>query len=162
MLLLLLHCLKISPAKVGILIDSAGNACISNFSQLVVISDPENTLYPSAVGGTVGWMSPELIAPGEFGLEKSLLTKSSDCYALGMVLYETISGNLPFYEHADAMVLMQLMGGGHPTRSMKFSENLWEVLEQCWAAHPNDRPSVEDVLQRLRGISNSSRAGTDE
>ena len=41
-------------------------------------------------------MSPELIAPVEFGLTNSRPTTASDCYAFGMVVYETISGHVPF------------------------------------------------------------------
>jgi len=33
-------------------------------------------------------MSPELFYPNEFGLSKFKLTKESDCYAFGMVIYE--------------------------------------------------------------------------
>jgi len=40
-------------------------------------------------------MSPELIDPKE---GDGRPTKDSDCYALGMVVYETISGHLPFHE----------------------------------------------------------------
>jgi len=39
-------------------------------------------------GGAIRWMSPELIFPGEFGISDSRPTKRSDCYALGMVVYE--------------------------------------------------------------------------
>ena len=33
-------------------------------------------------------MGPELFYPNEFGLPKFGLTKESDCYAFGMVIYE--------------------------------------------------------------------------
>jgi len=39
-------------------------------------------------------MGPELINPEQFGLEDNRPTKSSDCYALGMVIYEAISGKV--------------------------------------------------------------------
>ena len=38
-------------------------------------------------GGTYCWMSPELLDPQRFG-SKYRLTRQSDCYALGMVIYE--------------------------------------------------------------------------
>lgn len=59
-------------------------------------------------------MSPELIAPDKFGLESSHPTESSDCYALGMVVYETISGNLPFYKYTDLAVFVKVLGGERP------------------------------------------------
>ena len=40
-----------------------------------------------SLGGTLRWMSPELLDPTQFG-SKGHLTRESDCYALGMVIYE--------------------------------------------------------------------------
>ena len=39
-------------------------------------------------GGTIRWMSPELLDPGRFEITDCRPTKQSDCYALGMVIYE--------------------------------------------------------------------------
>ena len=42
-------------------------------------------------GGTYRWMSPELLDPERFGMPGSgdnRPTRQSDCYALGMVIYE--------------------------------------------------------------------------
>ena len=42
-------------------------------------------------GGTRRWMSPELLDPQRFkmpGREGNRPTRQSDCYALGMVVYE--------------------------------------------------------------------------
>ena len=38
-------------------------------------------------GGTLCWMSPELLDPSRFG-SNGRPTPESDCYALGMVIYE--------------------------------------------------------------------------
>ena len=110
-------------------------------------------------------MSPELIAPQKFGLKNKGPTKSSDCYALGMVIYETISGNLPFHEDADLSVFLKVLEGACPPQGPGFTGGLWEMLEQCWTSQPNDRPGVERVLQCLESVSNSigpSSPGMDE
>ena len=101
-------------------------------------------------------MSPERIAPQRFGFKDGRPTKPSDCYALGMVIYETISGNLPFHKHADINVFLKVVEGERPPRGVRFTTNLWEVLELCWASKPHDRPSAEEVLQCLEVASNSS------
>jgi serine/threonine protein kinase len=51
-----------------------------------------NTADPSC--GTIRWMSPELLDPTHFGSD-GLPSRQSDCYALGMVIYE-VSRLLPF------------------------------------------------------------------
>jgi len=98
-------------------------------------------------------MGPELIAPRDFGFKKPTPTKSSDCYSLGMVVYETISGNIPFHKDTDLMVFGKVLRGERPSRGARFTENLWEMLEQCWASQPNNRPSIEDVLRCLETSS---------
>ena len=50
-----------------------------------------DTLMSFTAGGTYRWMSPELLDPELFGIPQSegdRPTRQSDCYALGMVIYE--------------------------------------------------------------------------
>ena len=99
-------------------------------------------------------MSPELIYPEHFGFEKSSPTKSSDCYALGMVIYETISGKVPFHGCTDLTVSLKVVTGERPRQRAKFKESLWKMLELCWVPHSDDRPSIGNVLQCLEIVSN--------
>ena len=74
-----------------------GHARLADSGFLTIASDP---IHPtasssSAKGGTTRWMSPELLGPDQFGFNDSRLTKESDCYALGMVIYEVRSGQVP-------------------------------------------------------------------
>ena len=144
--------------KANVLIDETGDARLADFGLLTIISDPANLLPSSSNvnAGSVRWMSPELIFPQRYGLKKSDPTKFSDCYALGMVIYETISGDLPFHEHTDLIVFVKLMEGERPTRRATFPGRLWNMLETCWTSQPNTRPSVLDVLQCLQAVSSSS------
>lgn len=73
----------------------------------------------------------------------------TDCYALGMVVYETISGRRPFYQHGDMTALVKVLDGEHPLRGAGFTDSLWKMLERCWTSRPNSRPSIEDVLRCL-------------
>ena len=102
------------------------------------------------------WMSPELIAPEEFGLKTSHPTKSSDCYSFGMVIYETFSGNVPFHDVSDMAVFLKVVKGERPCCKMGFPEHLQKMMEQCWTSQPNERPSVEDVLECLEACSSMS------
>jgi len=94
-----------SSAKANILINQDRRACIADFglttvtgvvthataggSQTSLISN--DTLMSFTSGGTYRWMSPELLYPERFGIPQSegdRPTRQSDCYALGMVIYE--------------------------------------------------------------------------
>jgi serine/threonine protein kinase len=94
-----------SPAKANILINKDRRACLADFglstitgiathavagaSRTSLISN--DTLMSFTAGGTRRWMSPELLDPEMFGIPQSegdRPTRQSDCYALGMVIYE--------------------------------------------------------------------------
>ena len=145
------------PVKANILVDQSGRARLADFGLLTIVSDPANFLSSSSCtqSGTSRWMSPELISPQQFGLKIGRPTKSSDCYALGMVIYEIISGKPPFYEDAEITASLKVLRGEHPLRGEEFMERLWGMLKQCWTPQPNDRPSVEDVLRGLETCSNT-------
>ena len=147
-----------SLVKANILIDHDGHARLADFGLLTIISDPTNILSSSsyAQGGTARWMSPELIDPQKFGLEISRPTKSSDCYALGMVIYETISRKPPFYNHTDLTVFVKVLEGKRPSREVGFTDGLWKMLELCWMPQPDCRPCTENVLQCLERVAQSS------
>jgi len=140
----------------NILIDQTGNARLADFGLLTIISDPTNRFSSSshAQAGTARWMGPELIDPQRFGLKDNRPTKSSDCYALGMVIYETISGNLPFHQYGDLTVFTKVLSGERPNRGVGFTDSLWKMLKSCWTPRPNKRPSIEGVLQCLEKVWN--------
>ena len=45
-------------------------------------------------GGTLPWMSPELLDPSRLDDPNPRPTKESDCFALGMVVYEVCVYNV--------------------------------------------------------------------
>ena len=144
-----------TPVQANILIDQTGNPRLADFGLLTIISDPMNLLSSSSYtqGGTARWMGPELIDPQRFGFKNSRPTEFSDCYALGMVIYETISGHLPFHEYTNLTVFVKVLEGERPSRQSGFVDSLWEMVELCWAPQTTARPRIEDVLLRLEEVT---------
>ena len=143
--------------KANILIDEARQARLADFGLLTIVSDPANDPSSSSCtqGGSVRWMSPELLDSEHFRFARGCPTKSSDCYALGMVIYETIGGKLPFHKYTDLTVVLEVRKGKRPRRLAMFNQTLWTTLKSCWAYDPKDRPSIEHVLRCLETVSNS-------
>jgi serine/threonine protein kinase len=102
-------------------------------------------------------MSPELLYPERFGARNGRPTKQSDCYALGMVIYEVLSGQIPFAQLRDRLVVTgKVIEGERPERPPKgvlFTDDLWATMESCWSPKPNYRPTVEVVFKRLIAAS---------
>ena len=119
----------------------------------MITSDPafSRTSSSSAYAGTTRWMSPELLDPDQ----RCRPTKESDCYALGMVIYEVLSGQIPFASCKNFLVPRMVVEGEHPgrplgTRGAWFTDDLWKMLEQCWSTQPEDRPATITVLEQIK------------
>ena len=102
-------------------------------------------------------MSPELLDPKLFGFQDFQKTKNSDCYALGMVIFEVLSGQIPFVGDRDVVVIRNISEGKHPERPENawFTDDVWGMLKCCWEPKPLDRPGLEFVLPRLENASAS-------
>ena len=83
-------------------------------------------------------------------------TKESDCYALGMVIYEVLSGQAPFATNTSLAVIQMILEDKRPGRPQGeegrlFTDAIWELLELCWKHQPSDRASAEAILLCLEG-----------
>ena len=150
--------------KANILIDQDGHACLADFGFLTAVPDPTNSTAPSSytVGGMIQWMSPELLTLDRAGLKNCRPTKQSDCYALGMVIYEVLSGQVPFAPFGRYVVIRKVIDGEHPQRpggaeGERFTDDLWRMLNQCWANRPETWPSSLAVLECLEWVSRDTR-----
>lgn len=126
-----------------------------------MVSD-QSAIIPSATSDdTIQWMSPELLHPNMFGLGERRLTRQSDCYALGMVMYEVISGQPPFPQYLFHVAAWKVLEGERPRRPREegtlFTDGIWGILELCWKAQPGDRISAKAVLMGLEGNPPPSR-----
>ena len=106
-------------------------------------------------------MSPELFYPDHTGLKDTRPTKQSDCYALGMVIYEVLSGQAPFTPFHSCIVIRKVIDGERPKRpkgagGARFTNDLWRTLNLCWATEPQRRPSAVVVLECLERVSGDS------
>ena len=140
------------------MIDKTGRAVLADFGLVALIPDQSTFLSTCLEGGTVRWMSPELLDPENFSLPNRRPTMESDCYALGMVIYEVLSGQVPFPTCSSFTALRKVLEGERPERPQGeagklFTDGIWSVTELCWMAEPSKRASAKDVLVGLEGKS---------
>ena len=148
--------LTVSITQANILVDQTCHARLADFGLLTILSDSA-TSNSYTQGGTTRWMSPELFRPETNSPRR---TKYSDCYALGMVIYEVLSGRIPFYQYHTSSIFWKVSQGDRPGRpegveGLWFTDDVWEMLGRCWAPKPENRPSIGDILQCLERVSSS-------
>jgi serine/threonine protein kinase len=104
----------------NILLDKNGRAYLSDFD-LVYMQDASQNLTGSAVIGTPAYMSPEQCSSGPIDVR-------SDQYSLAIVLFQLITGHLPFY--ADTPIAIALQQINEPVPSPRdFNPNIPEPIE---------------------------------
>ena len=145
-------------SQADVLINNSGHAYLADFtfSLPTIASDQSTDLSPGVEDGTIQWMSPELLDPERFGFKKGRPTEESDCYALGMVIYEVLSGQIPYDGYNTLSIIWRALEGKHPERPQGgggglFTDAIWSLLELCWKPQPTDRPSAKTILRSLEG-----------
>ena len=159
-------CCSLPCPQANVLINRDGHACLADFSLITMAPDQSSLMLSCVEGGTIRWMSPELIDPGSFGLKESRPTKESDCYALGMVIYEVLAGETPFSLHSTPLVIKKVLEGKRPERpegkkGTLFTDDLWRILGLCWKQNPVERTNAKTVLPCLEGTSSPPRSSPD-
>jgi len=105
--------------------------------------------------GTVAYMSPESAAGAES-------TSSSDVFSLGVVLYELLTGDVPFKGEHDAAVLYGIMHSDPANlseRSQDIPPELARIVDKALKKNPGERyPSATELTQDLEALRATSRS----
>ena len=138
-------------------------ACLTDFGLSAFAPDTQGVTNTITAGGTPIYMAPELLVPAKFGSASSRPTKPADIYALGMVIFEVLSGCQPFYERKWDIfeVIYHVVGGERPAKpdnaeQVGFGDGVWELVEACWVEELTTRPTIDRVLSHLTRVAAAS------
>jgi len=139
----------------NILIDEHGNAKITDFGIAVALSEHTMT-QTNTILGSVHYLSPEQ-ARG------SMATKQSDIYSLGIILYEMLTGSVPFKgETAVSIALKHFQNEIPSVRDFdaEIPQALENVVLRATAKDPRDRyATVADMASDLLTTLSETRVG---
>ncbi|PPQ80616.1 hypothetical protein CVT24_002708 [Panaeolus cyanescens] len=99
--------------------------------------------------GTVRWMAPELLCPEKWGRLESGSTFASDVFALGMLIYEIYSGDIPFFDCPTFFMVVIKIVQGHRPSSAAIPKRLLPLVEGCWAHDPLARPTIRIIRDAI-------------
>lgn len=101
----------------------------------------------------VRWMAPESLVDGIF-------TTQSDVWSFGILIWEILTlGHQPYPAHSNLDVLNYVQTGGRLEPPRNCPDALWNLMTQCWAQEPDQRPTfhkIQDQLQLFKSISLAS------
>ncbi|XP_074221419.1 mitogen-activated protein kinase kinase kinase 9 isoform X4 [Camelus bactrianus] len=102
-----------------------------------------------SAAGTYAWMAPEVI-------RASMFSKGSDVWSYGVLLWELLTGEVPF-RGIDGLavaygVAMNKLSLPIPSTC---PEPFAKLMEDCWNTDPHSRPSFTNILDQLTTIEES-------
>ncbi|PBK98523.1 kinase-like protein [Armillaria gallica] len=105
----------------------------------------------SRKGGTVRWQAPEVLNanPNSF---------SADIYSLACVYFEVFDDSMPWSDLTDGAVIMHVcVHKKHLPCPRYLSETdlWWDLMVQCWAHQPPDRPTLQYLMESLHATDNT-------
>ncbi|MEV0902641.1 protein kinase [Actinoplanes sp. NPDC049802] len=133
----------------NVLLDGDGQTRLTDFGIARILTLPSMTT-PNAVVGTPHYMAPEAF----HGTTPSAAT---DVYALGVLLYELVSGHPP-YRSDSIPELMRLHAEGKPERRDGIPDPLWRTVTACLSGKPRLRPSAAELVTDLTALATSLRS----
>jgi serine/threonine protein kinase len=111
-------------------------------------------------GGDVGYLDPRYSAPES--LQNGSIGAWSDVYQLGLLIYETIAGRLPFVGRNPAETeAMQRTNPVPPMSQFKLDipQVLQDILDRALAKNPAQRfPDAAALLQALESLPHASKS----
>lgn len=105
--------------------------------------------------GTYRWMAPEMITKKHF-------SKKADMYSFGIVLWELLTGHVPFEDLSPVQVAFAVV---HKHARLPIPLNcpspLGHLLHQCWHSDPDKRPDFTKVVGVLAEMQESIALNRD-
>ncbi|KAF0888969.1 hypothetical protein E2562_020184 [Oryza meyeriana var. granulata] len=113
-----------------------------------------NTLVSGGVRGTLPWMAPELLNGSS-----SRVSEKVDVFSFGIALWEILTGEEPYANMHCGAIIGGIVNNTLRPPIPKNCEPEWrQLMEQCWSADPDIRPSFTEVTDRLRAMSSTLQA----
>ncbi|XP_077352352.1 mitogen-activated protein kinase kinase kinase 21 isoform X2 [Festucalex cinctus] len=105
-----------------------------------------------SAAGTYSWMAPEVI-------RMSLFSKGSDVWSYGILLWELLTGEVP-YRGIDGLAVAYGVAVNKLTLPIPSTcpEPFARLMEECWDQNPHVRPSFSCILEQLSAIEEAVMA----
>ncbi|KAI3428099.1 hypothetical protein D9Q98_006482 [Chlorella vulgaris] len=127
----------------NVLLDAQGRAKVCDFG----IAKFKDRTFVSTVGAQAG--TPAYMAPEMF--DGAPVSEKVDSYSYAVLCWEMLTGQVPWQELQTPMQIIFQVGVMH--QRLPFPDScpafLRQLIEDCWADEPSERPGFSLILQRL-------------
>jgi len=93
--------------------------------------------------GTPNYMAPEVLQAGK-------VTEKADVYSFGVLLWEIITGQVPWAGHNSFQIIYQVCCVGNRLEIPEgIHPGLKALMQHCWDAEPTGRPGFDQICAAL-------------
>lgn len=127
----------------NVLLDSDGRAKVCDFG-IAKFKDRTFVSTMNGQAGTPAYMAPELF-------DGVNATEKVDVYSYAILLWECITGKVPWGHVPSPMQIIYYVGvlNQRPTMPTTIHDSFKTLIEDCWKVDPKERPTFEEILNRL-------------
>lgn len=125
----------------NILVDESLNAKVADFGLSRVLDDGEQNKLTAC--GTPAWTAPEVVRLEAY-------TDKVDVYSFGIILWELLTRDEPYGGRKGVQIAYAAAEQGlRPVIPSYCPEDYAQLMRECWADDPADRPTFAMILKRL-------------
>lgn len=129
---------------------------VADFGLAQQIQASRTHISMKGMAGTTPFIAPEVI---DAASSKKRVAGKADVYSFAMTVLEAWTGQMPWLEQGMGdmkQVVLQVMQGRRPRIPESMPPELRELVVECWATSPEERPTFDMIrvsLERiLRGL----------
>lgn len=138
----ILH-LSLKPAN--ILLEENGNSVVIADYGILEWALEEGSIRPTLTNIT--YLPPEIVKDMEADRNAAV-----DVYAFAMLLLEIMSGKPAYKGLTDKQIIPLVVDGRRPSIPVEIPQGVADVIEDCWAEEPQDRPNFAHVVEQLKAV----------
>jgi len=98
--------------------------------------------------GTFQYMAPEVLANQPY-------SEKADVYSFGIILWEMVTKQLPYYGIQPMQVAMAVLSKQmRPPLPPNCPAPLAQLIQSCWHQDPNKRPSFPEIMKMIEQLPN--------
>jgi serine/threonine protein kinase len=126
----------------NLLVDESLNVKVADFGLSRVMAEAGEDAKLTACG-TPAWTAPEIVKMERY-------TEKVDVYSMGIVLWELITRQEPYGGQKGVQIAYAAAEQGlRPKIPAYCPQDYADLMQECWAANPDERPPFEEILKRL-------------
>jgi len=145
----------LKPDNIGFTLDGALKLIDFGLAKIVenATPDSDDVYRMSGETGSLRYMAPEVA-------DNLPYNHKGDVYSFGIILWEMTAYKKPYEGFSrEAFYRRVVKGGERPLIAKKWPKELSKLMQQCWSAMIEDRPTFDEIVTRLANIKEGLERG---